>query len=213
MKITEIIVTITTLILSSFAFADSAIVSGNAENGKEIAAGICAGCHNSDGNSIIPNNPILAGQYAEYTTKQLHDFKPGSKAAKRHNSIMASMVANLSDDDIKNLAAYYARQPSQPAANHSNDESLLELGRKMYLSGNLENSIPACSSCHSVNGQGIPPHYPRLKGQHAAYVLAQLRAFREGTRKNDLNSSMRSISSRMSAREMRAVSEYISTLK
>lgn len=214
MKISEIIVTALVLVFSGYTFANPTIATGDAEKGKEIATGICAGCHNPDGNSIIPNNPILAGQYAKYTAKQLNDFKPGDdKPAKRENPIMVSMVANLSGDDMENLAAYYAQQKPQAGIRNTKKESVLELGKKMHLSGNLENAIPACSSCHSVTGQGIPPHYPRLKGQHATYIYAQLQAFRQGTRNNDLNSSMQTIVSRMSVKEMKAVSEYISTLK
>jgi len=214
MKISEIIASILMLILSGLAFANPAVPGGNAEKGKEIAEGICAGCHNSDGNSIIPNNPILAGQYAEYTVKQLKDFKPGNKkSAKRDNPIMASMVASLSDDDMENLAAYYAQQQPQAGINNTSDESVLELGERIYLSGNLGNAVPACSSCHSVTGQGIPPHYPRLGGQHATYTFSQLQAFRHGTRINDINSSMQTVVSRMTVKEMKAVAEFISTLK
>lgn len=214
MKISEIIVAALVLILSCPAFANSVIPGGDAEKGKQIAEGICAGCHNPDGNSIIPDNPILAGQYAEYTVKQLKNFRSDNKkAAKRDNPIMASMVASLSDDDMENLAAYYAQQQPKTGISNASDESLLELGKKIYLGGNLENTVPACSSCHLVTGQGIPPHYPRLTGQHAAYTLSQLQAFRHGTRSNDINQSMQTVVSRMSVKEMKAVSEYISTLK
>ncbi len=214
MKISKVIVAVLILIFSGYTFANPAIATGDAEKGKEIAAGICAGCHNADGNSIIPNNPILAGQYAEYTAKQLNDFKPNDdKPAKRENPVMVAMVANLSGDDMENLAAYYAQQDSQAGITNKNDASVLELGKKLYLSGNLENAVPACSSCHSVTGQGIPPHYPRLKGQHATYTYSQLQAFRHSTRNNDLNSSMQTVVSRMSVQEMKAVSEYISTLR
>lgn len=214
MKISVIIASALMLILSGLAFANPAVPSGDAEKGKEIAAGICAGCHNSDGNSIIPNNPILAGQYAEYTAKQLRDFRAGNKkSARRDNPIMASMVANLSDEDMENIAAYYAHQQPQAGSNNTNDQSVLELGEKIYLSGNLENAVPACSSCHSVTGHGIPPHYPRLGGQHATYTFSQLQAYRHGTRANDINNSMQTVVSRMTVKEMKAVSEFISTLK
>lgn len=215
MKISEIIVAVLMLILSCLAYANPVVPDGDAEKGKEIATGICAGCHNSDGNSIIPNNPILAGQYAEYTAKQLREFRADNKkSAKRDNPTMTSMVANLSDDDMENLAAYYAQQQPQASVNNNtNDESVLELGEKIYLGGNLDSAVPACSSCHSVTGQGIPPHYPRLGGQHATYIYSQLQAFRHGTRKNDVNHSMQTVVSRMSVKEMKAVSEFISLLK
>ncbi|HRQ05585.1 MAG TPA: cytochrome c [Nitrosomonas halophila] len=212
MKLIENAAVVITLMFSSFALAGSPFTDGDAEKGKEIAMGVCAGCHNADGNSIIPTNPILAGQYAVYTAKQLMDFKPEEGApAKRDNPVMASMVAPLSQDDMQNLAAYYAQQAPQPGM--GSDESLIDLGKQLYNGGNLENLIPACSSCHSPDGKGIPPHYPRLAGQHAAYTLSQLQAFRQGTRQNDTNNTMQSIVSRMSEQEMKAVSEFITTLK
>lgn len=199
------------LTFSGFVFAEFP-AAGDAEKGKEIAAGICAGCHNVDGNSTIPLYPILAGQYPGYIAKQLHDFKVvEGEAVKRDNQIMAPMVATLSQDDIENIAVYYSQQKPQPGT--ASDVSLVEAGKKLYQGGNLENSIPACSSCHSPNGQGIPPHYPRIDGQHPAYTLSQLQAFRVGTRKNDTNDTMQTIVSRMSEQEMQAVSEYIATLR
>lgn len=199
------------LTFSGLVFAESP-ATGDVEKGKEIAAGICAGCHNADGNSVIPIYPILAGQYPGYIAKQLHDFKAAEgETAKRDNQIMAPMVATLSDDDIANLATYYSQQ--KPQAGSVSDASLVEAGKKLYQGGDLEHSIPACSSCHSPNGQGIPPHYPRIDGQYPAYTLSQLQAFRQGTRKNDTNSTMQTIVSRMSEQEMKAVSEYIATLR
>ncbi|MCC6915975.1 c-type cytochrome [Nitrosomonas sp.] len=204
--------------VAAIAFTFSGFVSaetpaaGDVEKGKEIAAGICAGCHNVDGNSTIPLYPILAGQYPGYIAKQLHDFKAAEgEAAKRDNQIMAPMAANLSEEDITNVAAFYSQQ--KPQSGTVSDESLVEAGKKLYQGGNLENSIPACSSCHSPNGQGIPPHYPRIDGQYPAYTLSQLQAFRQGVRKNDTNSTMQTVVSRMSEQEMKAVSEYIATLR
>lgn len=200
------------LIFSTPIFADFPFIKGDADKGKEIAAGVCAGCHNADGNSILPANPILAGQYAEYTAKQLMDFKSENKTpARRENPIMASMTAILTQEDMNNVAVYYAQQTLKPGV--VNDESLLAMGKKLYQGGNLEHAIPACASCHSPNGQGIPPHYPRLDGQHAAYTLSQLRAFRQGIRKNDINNTMQTIVSHMSEQEMKAVSEFIATLR
>lgn len=205
-----------TLFLSSQAYATSSITSteGDAEKGKEIAAGVCAGCHNADGNSIIPNNPILAGQIASYTAKQLMNFKEGEdgKPAKRANAIMAPMVAALSEEDMKDLAAYYAQQTPQPGMSNDKNKKLLELGEIIYRSGNLENEVPACASCHSPNGSGLPPHYPRLAGQHADYTYAQLMAFNNYTRAND-NKVMQQVVSRLSNKEKRAVAEFITKLK
>lgn len=209
-KITNLII-VAALALSAPALADQIAIKGDATKGKEIAAGVCAGCHNADGNSVIPINPILSEQHAEYITKQLMDFKAeDDKPVVRNNPIMSSMVATLSVDDMKDLGAFYAQQTSKQALSTETDENTLELGEIIYRGGNIENEVPACASCHSPDGSGIPPHYPRLAGQYSAYTLAQLNAFNEGSRKNSV---MLKVVSRMSAKEKRAVAMFISSLK
>ena len=193
--------------------ADSnAAPAAPAAGAQEIASGVCAGCHNPDGNSVIPMNPILAGQQAEYITKQLMDFKATeTEPAKRNSPVMSSMVAALSQEDMKKLGEYYAQQktiPSQVAV----DEKLLDAGKILYHGGNIEHGIPACASCHGPNGSGIPPRYPGVAGQHAEYTLTQLNQFNTGDRAND-NKVMQKVVSRMSAQDKRAVSAYISTLR
>lgn len=200
-----------TLTFSSAVFADAS-AAGDIERGKEIAAGICAGCHNPDGNSPVPLYPILAGQDASYLVKQIADFKgENGETPKRRSEIMAPMAATLSEEDTINVAAFYAQQEPQPG--NISDPSLVETGKRLYQGGDLDDAIPACSSCHSPDARGIPPHYPKIAGQHAAYTLSQLQAFRQGTRKNDTNDTMRTVVSRMNEHEMKAVSEYIATLK
>ena len=180
---------------------------------EEIASGICAGCHNADGNSVIPMNPILAGQHAEYITKQLTDFKATeSEPAKRNSPVMSSMVAALSAEDMEKLGAYYAKQKTNPSQVAAVDEKLIKTGKILYHGGNLENGVPACASCHGPKGSGIPPRYPALAGQHADYTLAQLNLFNTGDRAND-NGVMEKVISRMSGQEKRAVSAYIATMR
>lgn len=186
----------------------SVVAAGNAAKGQEIAAGVCAGCHNPDGNSLIPMNPILAGQHAEYITKQLMDFKAEEgETPNRSSAVMAPMVAGLTQEDMENLGAYYAAQEVMPGK-VSADKQLLKIGELLYHGGNLENGVPACASCHGPAGTGIPPHYPALAGQHAEYTLAQLKLFNTGKRSND-NGVMTDVLTRMSGEEKRAVSEYI----
>lgn len=207
------------LTLSAPIFAENnTAANSDATRGKEIAAGVCAGCHNADGNSLIPSNPILAGQHAEYITKQLVDFKAtdatpskGATPAKRNSPVMTSMVAALSLEDMKSLGTYYAQQKTEPS-NVAQNEALLKVGKTIYHGGNLENGIPACASCHSPNGSGIPPNYPALAGQHAEYTTAQLKAFSNGSRAND-GHVMQTIVTRMSSKEKKAVAEYISRLR
>ncbi len=181
---------------------------------EETASGVCAGCHSADGNSVIPMNPILAGQHAEYITKQLIDFKATeTQPAKRNSPVMSSMVAALSQDDMKKLGAYYAKQKANPSQVATDaDAKLIEMGKVLYHGGNIENGVPACASCHGPNGSGIPPHYPAVAGQHAEYTLTQLNLFNTGDRGND-NKVMQKVLTRMSGQDKRAVSAYISTMR
>ncbi|MEP7370804.1 MAG: c-type cytochrome [Nitrosospira sp.] len=198
--------------ISAETAPETAKVKGDAAKGQQIATQVCAACHNADGNSIIPTNPSLAGQHAEYITKQLENFKPkDGKPAERDNAIMGAMVAPLSPEDMKNLGAYYAQQT--PKLGVARDKSLAQQGEKIYRGGNLETGLPACAGCHSPNGVGIPPNYPRLAGQQLEYVVAQLRAFRTDQRTKDVNNEMHMIASRMSEKEIQAVSEFISGLR
>lgn len=180
---------------------------------EEIASGVCAGCHNADGNSVIPMNPILAGQGAEYITKQLIDFKATDSAPPKRNSpIMSSMVAALSPEDMKKLGEYYAKQKTIPSQVAADDEKLVATGKILYHGGNIGHGVPACASCHGPTGSGIPPRYPALAGQHAEYTFTQLNLFNTGDRTND-NDVMHKVLTRMSGAEKRAVSVYISTMR
>ncbi len=181
---------------------------------KIIANQVCAACHGADGNSTLLANPKIAGQHAEYILKQLHNFaSSGTKKPEeiRNNPVMAAMVASLSESDMKNLAAYFSSQ--KPAPGMATNKELVLKGKKIYRGGIAQTGIPACSSCHSPNGAGIPAQYPRLAGQHTAYTLAQLKAFRSGERANDVNKKMRTIASRMTDKELEAVAEYIAAMK
>ncbi len=172
-----------------------------------IANRICAACHGADGNSPLPMNPSLAGQHPEYLFKQLNEFKSGS----RNNAVMMGMVAGVSTEDMRNLAAYYAAQkPNETAAN---DKDLVAQGRKLFRGGNVATGVTACAGCHSPNGAGIPSQYPRLAGQHPEYVVAQLKAFRAGDRANDANNMMRAVAGRLTDKEIAAVAEYLSALR
>jgi cytochrome c553 len=184
----------------------------DAAKAQSIAAQVCAACHAADGNSIGPANPKIAGQIPEYLHKQLVDFKAqGGKKAARENAVMAGMVANLSEADMKNLAAYYSGQKLKPAA--AADKDLAALGQKLWRGGNAQTGVPACAGCHGPTGAGIPAQYPRVAGQYSEYLAAQLRAFKEGGRANDPNGMMRGVAARLSDREIKAVAEYASGLR
>jgi cytochrome c553 len=184
----------------------------DAAKAQSIAAQVCAACHAADGNSIGPANPKIAGQVPEYLHKQLVDFKAqGGKKAARENAVMAGMVANLSEADMKNLAAYYSGQKLKPAA--AADKDLAALGQKLWRGGNAQTGVPACAGCHGPTGAGIPAQYPRVAGQYSEYLATQLRAFKEGGRANDPNGMMRGVAARLSEREIKAVAEYAAGLR
>ena len=173
--------------------------------GQEKAAQVCVACHTFDGSRGTPANPILQGQHAEYLVKQLKEFKAGTRA----NAVMAGMAGMLSEDDINNVAAFYASKQAKPGAAKNKD--LVALGEKIYRGGIAAKQVPACAGCHSPNGAGIPAQYPRLGGQHADYAELQLTSFRAGTRAN--SAQMTTIAARMSDQEIKAVSDYIAGLR
>jgi cytochrome c553 len=184
----------------------------DAAKGETIAKQVCAACHSPDGNSAIPANPKLAGQFQEYLHKQLANFKPqGGKKAERDNAIMAGMVANLSADDMRNVAAYFAAQKLRPAT--ASSKELAADGQKLWRGGNAASGVPACAGCHGPDGAGIPSQFPRLAGQFAEYTESQLKLFRAGGRANDANGMMRGVAAKMSDHEIKAVAEYAAGLR
>lgn len=166
---------------------------------------VCAACHGADGNSVITLNPKLAGQHPEYLLKQLTNFKAGSRA----NAVMGGMVANLTPEDMKNLANYFAAQKIALGKAKSNGTG--SLGEKIYRGGIATTQVPACASCHGANGAGLPNQFPRVAGQHADYTLAQLRTFRLGERANA--PMMMAIATKMTDAEMQAVADYMQGLR
>ncbi len=165
----------------------------------------CVACHGAAGNSAIVQNPKLAGQHEAYIYKQLTNFK----GPDRNNAVMTNIAKALTDDDMKNIAAYLDAQSIKPGA--AKNKSTVELGKKIYRGGIVEKNVPACAACHGPNGAGMPDQFPRLGGQHQEYTLAQLTSFRAGTRKNSIQ--MTTIAKRLSDDEMQAVSDYVAGLK
>lgn len=199
------------LIWSAHAGAQGAAKPDLAK-GEQLAKQVCAACHSVDGNSALPANPKLAGQFEEYLYKQLVGFKSlGGKKAARENAVMAGMVANLSDADMRALAAHYAAQKLRPAA--AGDKELAALGQSVWRGGIAAKGVAACAGCHGPDGAGIPGLYPRLSGQYPQYLEAQLKLFRDGSRANDPNGMMRGVAARMSDREIRAAAEYAAGLR
>ena len=191
------------------------LAGGDATAGKAKAV-VCAACHGADGNSAAGAFPKLAGLGEKYLIKQMTDIKTGERVVAE----MTGMLDNSSDQDIADIAAYYAQQ-KRALAGAEDNEKLLSLGENIYRAGNLEIGVPACTGCHSPAGNGnAPAGYPALGGQHAQYLAKQLRAFRtaahdeenETGRKNDESKVMRSVSARLNDREIDALANYISGL-
>ncbi len=165
----------------------------------------CVSCHGAAGNSTIVQNPKLAGQHEAYLFKQLADFR----TPQRNNPIMTPISKALTDDDMRNLAAYLGTQVQKPGAAKSKET--IEIGKQIYRAGIAEKNVPACAGCHAPNGAGIPAQFARLGGQHQEYTAAQLVNFRSGAREN--SQQMTTIAKRMSDDEIKAVSDYIAGLK
>lgn len=179
---------------------------------KQTAETICVACHGADGNSAIPANPKIAGQIPEYLYKQLKGFKSWDGAAPaRENAIMGAMVAGLEEPDMRGLAAYFAAQTLQPESAKNADTA--KQGQDIWRAGIAAKGVPACAACHGPAGAGLPAQFPRLGGQFAEYNETQLKAFRDGTRKNDPNQMMQTIALKMTDAEIKAVSDYAAGLR
>ena len=201
---------LTGLLFAATSWANPApapAAKGDPAKAQKIVNDVCAACHGADGNSANPIYPSLAGQHPEYIAKQLSEFKSGA----RKNATMAPNAAKLSDDDMHNLAAYFAAQ--QPKPKQAKDATLVAEGQKIYKGGNAGSGVPACASCHGPSGAGIPVQFPRLAGQQSKYVLSQLKNFRSGDRANDGGKMMQVIARKMTDQEMKAVAEYINGLR
>jgi cytochrome c553 len=187
-----------------------AIFTGDPTVGKTKTQA-CASCHGDTGNNPqeMAMNPKLAGQHEKYLIKQMLEFQKGA-AGPRPNGIMLGFVQNLSEQDIKDIAAYYA---VQNIALGSVPVAFLSLGQQIYRGGILKSGLPACSACHGANGGGNAlMSAPALSGQHPEYIIAQMQAFKTEVRKNDPNAMMRDIAKKMTDEEVQAVAQYVSGL-
>jgi cytochrome c553 len=206
------------------AAAESSAVTGLKWDSKptsaQIAAGkalsmSCAGCHGAAGNSVSADFPNLSGLNYIYLYKQLLDFKRGA----RKSPIMAPMVLALSEQNLRDLAAYYSEQKYSPATGANEDDAerqdkagLLELGKRIYEQGVTASGVTACIRCHGAGAAGRVGHFPRLAGQHAKYLAVQIKAFKAGRRSNDAGKMMEHVALPMSEREIEAVAFYLQSL-
>lgn len=192
-------------LLVSIGVTGVAHAAGDATAGQGKTA-VCTACHNADGNSVVGTFPKLAGQGEKYLLKQLNDIKSGTRSVPE----MTGMLDNLTDQDLADIAAYFASkkvQLGQAAADQ------VEAGQKIWRAGVADKGLAACTACHGPNGKGIDSAaYPALSGQHAQYVESTLKKFASGERSNDPASMMRDIAAKMSEAEMKAVAQYIQGL-
>lgn len=172
--------------------------------GKQLAYG-CAGCHGTEGLSVSPAYPHIAGQDAFYLFKQLHDFKDKT----RNNPQMTGIAASLSEQDMADIAAYYAAMQGAPPVRGSSHSAVVDLVRR----GQGSRMIPACSGCHGPGGKGNSGYYgmPVLAGQKAVYISIALRQYRVGDRANDVYSVMRAIAENLTDNEITALGKYYAT--
>ena len=195
-------------LLLTLGITGVAHAAGDATAGQAKAA-VCGACHGPDGNSPAPNFPKLAGQGERYLTKQMHDIKDGKRTVLE----MTGLLTNLNDQDLADLAAYFASQKGSVGAA---DPKLVARGEQLFRGGNLEKGLPACTGCHSPNGAGnAAAGFPHLSGQHATYIAKQLTDFRkeEAGRANDGDAmTMRTIARKLSDEDIAALSSYIQGL-
>ncbi|MGH8517722.1 MAG: c-type cytochrome [Panacagrimonas sp.] len=192
---------------AAHAAAGPAFLKGDAKAGETKAA-VCAACHGPAGNSAMPAWPKLAAQGAPYTYAQLKAFKDG----KRVNPIMQGQVAALSDQDMQDLAVFFAAQPPSPGVA---SKDAVAVGEKLFRAGDASRGLPACASCHGPTGAGNPAAaYPRLGGQHAEYGTAQLNAYRKGERKAGMNGQIMSeVAAKLTDEEVAALASYLNGLR
>lgn len=199
--------------LSVFAEATSAkkdpITQGDIAAGATKSAP-CGACHGPNGNSAMPEWPKLAGQSSRFIFDQLKAFKSGA----RQNPVMQAQVAALSEQDMRDIAAHYALQKPAPGLA---SKDAVATAQPLYRAGNAGRALPACAACHGPAGAGnSAAAYPRIGGQHATYVAARLRAYRDLASKDlpDGNQKMMAaVAAKLSDKEIDALASYVNGLQ
>lgn len=196
----------------SLTISGFTLAQGDAEAGKAKSA-TCAACHGSDGNSMIPMNPKLAGQHTKYLVKQLQEFKAAAMSSGkegRNNAVMNGMAVGLSDQDMLDISAYFSSQIAKPGAT---PEEYIVPGAALYRGGDAERKITACIACHGPRGNGMgQAGFPDISGQHVDFTVSQLKMFRSGDRHNDLNGMMRDIAAKLTDEDITILANYIAGL-
>ncbi|NUW66098.1 c-type cytochrome [Vibrio coralliilyticus] len=195
------------LLASCSVWAQGSIEAGKAKSQT------CVACHGADGNSQLAMYPKLAGQHAKYIEKQLKDLKLGMTSGGKQgrvDPVMGGMAMPLSEQDMKDLAAYYA---SLPISHNTTPENVVEQGKTLYTAGDASRGLTACIACHGPRGNGTElSGFPKISGQHADYIKAQLVKFRDGSRANDMNGMMQDIAKKLTDEDIDTLSKYVGGL-
>jgi cytochrome c553 len=199
-----------TLSVSVALAAGTVHAAGNAAAGKEKATTLgCIACHGEDGNSPNPIWPKLASQHPSYLARQIGAFKAGD----RKDDAMSPMALMITtDEDLADLTAYFSSQKQQPGEAASPEQAAI--GQTLFRGGNSTSGVPACAGCHGPQGLGnAPANFPRIAGQHAAYVEKALKDYRAGVRTSDPNQMMRGVAGKLTDPEIAAVAAYLQGMK
>jgi cytochrome c553 len=180
------------------------LADSKTQRGAQLAGEVCAACHGDKGLSQTSNIPSLAGQTSYAIYKQLHDYRSGA----RIHGQMTGVAQSLEVSDLASIAAYFAGASEQYAAIGRRDLSGEEEIVHLVWEGDTKRRIPACMSCHT-NGVGGPIETPALLGQNREYMVAQLNAYANGTRKNDVYGRMRDIARRLTPEEREQLARYL----
>jgi len=201
-----------TILLGALSASNATAFDGDVNAGKEKSA-TCAACHGPDGNAPVNIYPKIAGQHADYIYKQLTEFKLGMTSGGkegRMNPVMSGMAMPLSDQDMKDLAAYFA---SLNMSEGATPKDVQETGAMLYKAGDAERGIPSCAACHGPRGNGSSlAKFPKISFQHPEYINSQLEQFRDGVRNNDLNGVMQDIAKKLTDKDIETLSKYLGGL-
>ncbi|MBH0035355.1 cytochrome c4 [Pseudoalteromonas sp. NZS71_1] len=201
-----------TILLGALSASNAAAFDGDVNAGKEKSA-TCAACHGPDGNAPVNIYPKIAGQHPDYILKQLQDLKLGMTSGGkegRMDPVMSAMAMPLSEQDMKDLAAYFS---SMNMTEGATPKDVVEVGEMLFKAGDAERGIPSCAACHGPRGNGSSlAKFPKISFQHPGYIKAQLEKFRDGTRHNDLNGMMGDIAKKLTDKDIEVLSQYLGGL-
>lgn len=173
------------------------------------AAIACASCHGVDGaGNAQAGFPALAHLPSAYLAKQIADFKAGT----RSNPVMTPIAMAMSNEDIESSARYYASLTRPPVPATPADSEAIARGRNLAVNGAWDRQVPPCFKCHAADGSGVPPSFPPIAGQHAAYTVSQLQAWKNGVRTNDPQKLMKTVAQNLTDDDIQSVARFLATL-